>query len=225
MARPDELLLRREHPGGGEKSITRWRGWRVLGGVAGTLLALGVAFLILGLSLFRSARAVTGSSVEVTPTLSVTPTGAVVSYYLPYPGILPDHFLYSVKMARDFIRKSLTFNTLKKARLYILYADKRLNAARFLLEGNKQGLATTTAVKAEKYLERAFREGEKAEGRGLPMGNFWKEMQLAAAKHEEVLTQLNEQVPVTNRNEWGKARELAKMVGDKTRQKRIEQEN
>lgn len=80
-----------------------------------------------------------------------------VEYYLPYPGILPDSPVYKIKAVRDQIRLWTTFDPTKKARLQLLYADKRINAARVLMEGGKSALAISTATKAEKYLESAVK--------------------------------------------------------------------
>ena len=71
-----------------------------------------------------------------------------VNYYLAYPGILPDHPLYWLKMARARILLLLTNDQLQKFDRRLLYADKRLGAAKVLIEGNQPGLGVTTATKA-----------------------------------------------------------------------------
>lgn len=81
-----------------------------------------------------------------------------VDYYLPYPGILPDHPFYWAKMVRD--RAQLIFTTKReaKAEKLLLYADKRLGAAWALIDGQKTALGVSTLTKAEKYLERALEQ-------------------------------------------------------------------
>src|SRR3989344_3654978 len=78
-----------------------------------------------------------------------------VDYYLPYPGILPDHPLYWLKMVRDRVGLVLTTAETAKAEKLLLYADKRLGAAWALIDGNKVPLGVSTLTKAEKYLEQA----------------------------------------------------------------------
>ena len=116
-----------------------------------------------------------------------------IDYLLPYPGILPDHFLYPVKMVRDRIQLWLTTNPLKKAELMLLFADKRLGAGKALIEDNKIDLGISTLTKGEKYLQRAvFQETlarEKEETRVL-----LEKLSLAALKHEEILLILKEKV-------------------------------
>src|SRR3989304_6415715 len=57
--------------------------------------------------------------------VTTTPDNKIV-YQLPYPGILPDHPLYTLKAVRDRIQVFLTRDNLKKAEIYLLYSDKRL---------------------------------------------------------------------------------------------------
>ena len=107
-----------------------------------------------------------------------------VDYYLPYPGLLPDHPLYWLKMMRDRTQLVLTTKQSAKAGRLLLYGDKRLGAAWALIEGNKTALGVSTLTKAEKYLEEAWDTG-----RDLPVrGKLIK----AIRKHLEVLTGLKE---------------------------------
>jgi len=112
-----------------------------------------------------------------------------VDYYLPYPGILPDHPLYWLKMVRDRIQLWLITSPLAKAEKLLMYADKRLGAGWALIDGNKQELGVSTLTKAEKYLERAIMivlelgdEGEEV--------IFKEKLTKAKKKHEEVLISL-----------------------------------
>lgn len=107
-----------------------------------------------------------------------------VDYYLPYPGILPDHPLYWLKMVRDRVGLVLTTGETAKAEKLLLYADKRLGAAWALIEGNKVTLGASTLTKAEKYLEEAWNKGKN-----LPLQ---PKLSKAVKKHLEVLTGLKE---------------------------------
>ena len=110
-----------------------------------------------------------------------------VDYALVWPGILPDHFLYPVKMLRDRIWLFLTTDSLKKAELLLKYADKRIWAAQMLVEKEKADLGVTTATKAEKYLERAVNQAKVAQEEEKDVTAFWEKLSLASQKHEEVL--------------------------------------
>ncbi len=204
--------------------------WRRLVYLFGFLVVFLMAFVILGISIVHTTGAYSGpyptkavksggKRLTMTPTVSVTPSPTPVvgsTYYLPYPGMLPDHFLYPVKMIRDWWKQAFTFNKISRTKLFLLYADKRINAARFLMEGNKASLGVSTATKAEKYLERAMNELSKSKEKNI---EEWKILMSAAVKHEEMLKELADKVPVELRGEWAKAVEYAKRVKDSAFQK------
>ena len=115
-----------------------------------------------------------------------------VTYYLPYPGILPDHFLYPVKMVRDRVWLFLTSGSLRKAEVMLLFADKRLGAARALIEGGKTSLGITTLTKAEKYLEQGAGKLGEAKRAGQEFEPTKDKFTRALLKHEEVILALQE---------------------------------
>lgn len=171
------------------------------------IMVLLFAFGILAVSVMKTV-AIEGQSAsqnyKIKPVDSVlldeesvsTPSGIAqkekIDYFLVYPGILPDHFLYPVKMIRDRIWLWLTVEPKKKAELMLLFADKRLGAGKALIEGNKVDLGVSTLTKGEKYLQRAVAEiikKDKEDSRIL-----LEKLSLAALKHEEVLLELQEKV-------------------------------
>lgn len=133
------------------------------------------------------------------PTASPAAELKKVEYVLPYPGILPDHLLYPVKMFRDKIMLLLISDKQKKAEVYLLLADKRLGAGKVLIDGGKNKLGVETLSKAEKYLEQAVLESkafkmEKLEG--------------AVQKHLEVLEEIMVKTSATDKQELLKAQAL-----------------
>jgi len=135
------------------------------------LVSLGIALLI-GLSGVQ-AQTITSET--------------KVDYYLPYPGILPDHPLYWLKMVRDRVQLWLTTDSWQRGEKLLLYADKRLGAGWALVEGNKPDLGITTITKAEKYLEQAVNLAQKL-GEGEKEVKFKAKLAKAVKKHEEVLS-------------------------------------
>lgn len=115
---------------------------------------------------------------------------AGVNYYLPYPGILPDHPMYWVKMARDRLQLMLIADNELKAEKMLLYADKRLGAGWALIEGQKADLGVRTLTKAEKYLEQAAKLSENQ--------SFKDKVNKARLKHQEVLNLLIEKTKGKN---------------------------
>lgn len=166
---------------------------KALIGVAAFLFASGVLIT----SVMRTT-AQTSPSYKITPmvagesTETASPeqveTKPVVDYYLAYPGILPDHFLYPLKMVRDKVWLFLTRDQVKRAELLLLFADKRLGAAKALIEGGQQELGLSTLTKAEKYLEQAVAQAEKAKSGGKEVGGLYEKLGKASLKHGEVIT-------------------------------------
>jgi hypothetical protein len=118
-----------------------------------------------------------------------------VDYYLPYPGILPDHPLYWLKMIRDKVMISFATSSEQKMQRLLLYADKRIGAAQALIDGGKKELGVTTATKAEKYLERTISEYKKLQGTDKATPEMATRLSKATAKHLEVLMEMVDQVP------------------------------
>ena len=162
--------------------------------------ALVFAFGILGTSVLRTSAQthqpegqISSENYQILP--AATESGQTpVDYYLPYPGILPDHFLYPIKMIRDRILVFFTTDPLKKAELFLLFADKRIGAAKSLVEGGKQELGVTTLTKAEKYLEKAVNQENVAREKGKDTIAFLEKMAKASLKHEELLLEIKEKV-------------------------------
>ncbi len=118
-----------------------------------------------------------------------------VNYSLPYPGILPDHPLYSLKMLRDRLVDFLLRDPLKKAEFLILMADKRLGAGKTLLESQKADLGQTTINKGEDYLLRAIETTRLAKEQGKDTSGLTEKLESSIAKHLEVLGEVLQKAP------------------------------
>ncbi len=133
-----------------------------------------------------------------------------VDYYLPYPGILPDHPLYVVKMVRDKVRLVLTRSKPDKAELMLLFADKRVGASAVLVRGGKDSLGVETALKAEKYL---FETSDLLSS--VDDASLWEKLGKARQKHEEVLAGLRDQLEDEDRNVLESALEINGQVKER----------
>lgn len=114
-------------------------------------------------------------------------------YYLPYPGILPDHVLYPLKMIRDRIRLLMANSPSKRVELQLLYANKRIGAAQALVVGGKSELGVDTAVKAEGYLSQAIASADE-----LDQPSYWEELSLATIKHQHLLEEMKQGLEANN---------------------------
>lgn len=116
----------------------------------------------------------------------VTLSQRAASYYLVYPGLLPDHPLYLIKAIRDKLGLLFTFDASKKTDVMLQQADKRIGAAKYLTEGGKLDLAVKSAAKAvhtmQLVADRSLDEVQQ------------KRIVDASYAYEEILQQLHERV-------------------------------
>jgi len=163
-----------------------------------TLLTLAFAFVILSASLWQVSAKTANLNFKVTPiavdgkplpTSTITPVPKI-EYPLAYPGILPDSVLYPIKMIRDRLLLFLTADPLKKTEIMLLFADKRLGAAKALIDGGKTELGVTTASKGEKYLLQAVNQAIQAKKEGKDTQGLKEKLGNACLKHNEVIAEL-----------------------------------
>ena len=136
-------------------------------------------------------------------------------YYLPYPGILPDHPLYWLKMFRDKVLLFLTRKPVDRYERLLLYADKRVGAAEALIKGGKVELGVTTADKAEKYMEQAISELSVLAKEGKATPEMQDQVEKAAMKHLEVLEAVLDKVPDQSKPTLEQAIEKTKLNYEK----------
>ncbi len=151
----------------------------------------GIVVLLMSLLSVNNSKA---AEETMMPSVMPTPTMTQVQYYLPYPGILPDSGLYKIKAMRDKLSLIVISNRESKARKELLFADKRLGAAIALIEGGKSNLGTTTATKAEKYLEQSVNDALAIKTEGKDIKSLLLYLGNATAKHLEVLDSLKSKV-------------------------------
>ncbi len=175
------------------------------------VVSIGFGIVIIGLSLRQTVALSFGASLEasdsaqqdasqaalaVPAVADVREASMEVDYYLPYPGILPDHPLYFVKMIRDRVRLWVTRGSTQKYDLLLLYADKRIGAAKVLAAGNQPELAVTTLTKAEKYLgEARFRLWVMADSEGKDVSAQLINLRKAYMMHLSVAQSVKDLVP------------------------------
>lgn len=131
-----------------------------------------------------------------------------VDYNLPYPGILPDHPLYKLKVLRDKVVTFLIRDPIKKAEYHLLLADKRIYMSRLLVDKGKIALAKETALKGENeytLLVFVFKTANKK-----PDAGFMDKLTRAAVKHQELLNEIMEKVGNTDKETFRIVLEFSK---------------
>ena len=178
-------LSEKDPKGDGDDQIPFWR--HTWGGVKRAVLGSFAAACFALVILMASVIAATNPGSVFPHGTEGTVKAEKVEYYLPYPGVLPDSPLYRLKAVRDRVWLWVTPGDEKKAHMELLFADKRINAAMFLVDGGKEALGVTTATKAEKYLEAAVNRAIKLFGEGKDVKSLLGTLQSATAKHIELL--------------------------------------
>lgn len=147
---------------------------------AGTATALLIAFVILAVSMVKCATPRFAFYPNVLPE-SVDSSEVNVEYQMPYPGkISPDTPFWYIKALRDRARYWLTFKPTSKARLLLLFSDKRMMHARDLFVKTKPDLGYNTLTRSDNYLLQAYQKGQ---GDAEAM----KQIALASLKHREII--------------------------------------
>jgi hypothetical protein len=131
---------------------------------------------------------------ELSATPEVSPTAAPIDYQLPYPGVLPGHFLYTLKNMRDSLMSLLISSPIRKAEFDLLQSDKRFQAAYLLAANEKGDVSTQTISKAQDYFGEAIEKTNAAKKEGMDIHDLAKRLALAQAKHMEVLAATKEKV-------------------------------
>lgn len=133
-------------------------------------------------------------SPSMSPTISpiITMENKQIQYDLPYPGLLPDNPIYTLKVMRDKIVEFFISDPAKKADYEMLQADKRINASIYLSTGKPvhEDLISSTVSKAFNYFEQAVVQTQAAAKQGTDMQNFIQHMDTAAQKYHSVILQL-----------------------------------
>jgi hypothetical protein len=166
----------------------------------------GIVILAFSFALYAATAATTSAVVSetITPPTQITDSveeatttaQTTTEYELPYPGLLPDHPLYKIKLARDRILDFLIRDPVKRIEFNLLMADKRLNMGIFLVDREKYTLAEDIVSKGEKYFVKAIDEYKKAkdEGRTIP-AELVEKLRKAGDKHSVVIATFVEKGP------------------------------
>lgn len=174
------------------------------------------------ISLFMSCVPV--AAWAVTPTtipLTIAPTNSqelpIISqaneYVLPFPGMLPDHPLYTLKVIRDSILEKLIVDPTRKTEFYILQADKRLQMGTMLIAKGNLTLGESTVSKGEKYLHKAVQTIRDSKSIGVGMPPYVLERaEKSLNKHEEIVLRLIEQSTGNTRTGFSGSYDLIKTL-------------
>lgn len=151
-----------------------------------------ILFFII-LILFSSRTVLAKSNSESTPS-------AKINYNIAYPGILPDSLLYKLKVLRDKISERFISDPKKKIDFYLLQTDKGILSTAMLINKSEISLAKQTALKAENNY--SLLTSELFNLRVKPNDSFFKNLEIASLKHQEILNSIIKRVSKKDRKDF-----------------------
>lgn len=145
---------------------------------------------------------------------ALTPYPKQIEYRLPYPGLLPDHPLYFLKLFRDNVAGFFIRKPLDKAEFDLSQSDKQVSAS-YLLATQEQGkadLAQTTFSQAQDYFKEAITQTIAAKKQGTDILEMTKKLEESNRKHVQILQAIEYQVSPKDKKKFQPERERAKSL-------------
>jgi hypothetical protein len=163
---------------------------------------LVILFLIFHLSFLISPQTVSADDIELDPT--------PVSYEMTHPGLLPDHPLYFLKVARDTMTGFFKGKPEEKAAFALQQADKHMVASHMLLvQKDNPELAYTSLQHAQNYLEEAITQTNAAKKEGWDTQEMCQKVKNASKKHVVILTELGKHISPEDKQQFTEEKKRA----------------
>jgi hypothetical protein len=122
---------------------------------------------------------------------SFTTPPASAPYEMTYPGILPDHPFYFLKVAKDNVIGFFKGDPLDRASFSLLQADKYMTASHMLLTQKKNSeLAFSSLQRSQDYLEEAIKQTDAAKKEGVGTQEISQKIKVETKKHTMMMEEL-----------------------------------
>ncbi len=150
------------------------------------------------------------TTIPASTAASLSPSEQPMVYDLPYPGLLPDHPLYIIKVFRDRIVLLFTRDQLRRIEIKRHLADKRLSMGKALINKGKIELGASTMSKGEKYLFEAVKDTHAYISKTPEINQTTIDILLVATiNHEAIIQQLLNDAPLIDRESLGLSFQIA----------------
>ena len=110
-------------------------------------------------------------------------------------GVLPDDPGYKLKIERERVELRATSGINERVRLYMRYAERRLEEANEMASRGKPEFVEDLLKEYRRYIERATNEIEQAGSVGYVVDTALREVERATEKHLSILEGLKTKVP------------------------------
>jgi hypothetical protein len=139
------------------------------------------------LSILIAVKLLTSMAFAQYQSLDIPTPTPKIDYSLPFPGILPTHPLYPLKLLRDKILLLTTRDPMKKSEYLLIFADKNLAMGEILAQEGNRSEALETYLHAEENLNASLDRLAQSKSDGVfPPGPLSKR-ELSYKKHKEVI--------------------------------------
>ncbi|GEM_PF-1458137 len=130
-------------------------------------------------------------------------TPPATAYQFPWPGILPDHPLYKLKVLRNKIISKIIYSPVKLIEFDLLMADKTLYASKLLLDKGKGDLAKETALKGQNYFSILVSDYARAKQKSevIP-GQLRARIAGAYEAHQQLIRYLGQKAAVADKKTY-----------------------
>lgn len=168
------------------------------------LVAIG-AVLILLVSISRaSLEIVSRDQMEGKINVEIVKIGDRVVYRLPQSGMLSDNTLYIFKEMRNWIWERFSFGEVKKARILLLLADKKMAECRKLIEKGDQKRAFESGTEALNKLKYAYSTSLGIKNDSIGKGQILNQIADATLAYEAISQNINNKKIIEDINDFKK---------------------
>jgi hypothetical protein len=116
-------------------------------------------------------------------------------YVLPYPSFMPGNKIYRIMRIVDGLKHYWYFGNIGQIKYHLGLSDKYLVEAHTLMEYNQYLLATDALIRSDKEFLQLSGFIQAAKKENIDTDLLTQNIADAAAKHTEVLSEINESVP------------------------------
>lgn len=135
------------------------------------------------------------------------------SYDLTHPGLLPDHPLYFLKVARDNVMGFFKGEPLDRASFALLQADKHMAASQVMLSQKQNTeLAYMSLETSQHYLEESIRQTASAKKEGIGTEELCQKLKQASQKHLAMFGELKQYVSEKDKKKFEEDRKNAEKL-------------
>lgn len=128
---------------------------------------------------------------------------SVTAYQFPWPGILPDHPFYKLKVLRNKIIYNIIYSPVKRVEFDLLMADKMLYASKLLLDKGEGDLAKETALKGENYFSILVADYARVKQRNeIISGKLRTRIDQAYEAHQQLIDYLGQKAPEADKKTY-----------------------